>query len=41
MEVHSVLGHGFLEAVYHEAMAVELAARGVAFGREVAIPIRY
>jgi GxxExxY protein len=41
MEVHSVLRHGFLEAVYQEAMAVELAARGVPFGREVPIPVRY
>ena len=37
MKVDSVLGHGFLEAVYQEAMAVELAARPVASGREVAI----
>jgi hypothetical protein len=29
MEVHRTLGHGFLEAVYQEAMALELSARAV------------
>lgn len=41
MEAHSVLGHGFLEAVYHEALAREFAARSIAFRREAAVPIVY
>jgi GxxExxY protein len=39
--VHSTLGHGFLERVYQEALAVELALRAVPYAREVPIPIRY
>lgn len=41
MEVHRRLGHGFLEAVYQEAFAVELRARNLPFAREVQFPIRY
>jgi len=41
MAVHKELGHGFLEAVYQEALAIELAAKGVLFEREKAIPVRY
>jgi GxxExxY protein len=41
MEVHKTLGHGFLEPVYQEAMAVELVGRGVPFLREVALEIQY
>jgi len=29
LEVHRVLGPGFLESVYEEAMAVELELRGI------------
>jgi len=41
MEVHRQLGHGFLEAVYQEALVIELSARGVPFQREVELPVSY
>lgn len=41
MEVHRELGSGFLEAVYQDALAVELTVRGIPFKREVATPVRY
>jgi GxxExxY protein len=41
MEVHSQLGCGFLEAVYQEAMAIELAKREIPFQQQVELPIFY
>jgi GxxExxY protein len=41
MEVHHQLGHGFLEAVYQEALAIEMTKRNIPFEREVAVPIAY
>lgn len=41
MEVHRQLGHGFLEAVYHDALAVEFKLRDIPFQHEVALPIQY
>ena len=41
MEVHGVLGPGFLEAVYHEAFARELTKREIPFRAEVELPVFY
>ena len=41
MEVPRHLGHGFLAAVYQEALALELTARRIPFGREAALPVSY
>ena len=41
MDVHSELKCGLLEAVYAEAMTIELDNRGVEFESEVNLPIYY
>ena len=41
MEVHRELGCGFLERVYQEALAIELASLGLPFKREVKFGINY
>ncbi len=41
MEVHRLLGHGFLERVYQDALAVELLGRNIAFTRETDLPVTY
>ncbi|HMO25299.1 MAG TPA: GxxExxY protein [Tepidisphaeraceae bacterium] len=41
MAVHNELGAAFLEAVYHEAMEIELRERGIPFQSQVALPITY
>jgi GxxExxY protein len=41
MEVHRQLGCGFLEPVYQEALAIELANQAVPFRREVELPVFY
>ena len=41
MEVHKVLGCGFLEAVYQQSMAKELEAREIPFSKEVQFPVSY
>lgn len=41
MEVHTVLGPGFLEAVYHEAMEMEEREKGVPFESHKKLKIAY
>jgi len=41
MEVHRVLGPGFLEAVYESALAYELTLRGIRFERQKRLPVSY
>ncbi len=41
MEVHRQLGCGFLEAVYQEALEIELAARDIPFRAQVELPVCY
>jgi GxxExxY protein len=41
IEVHKVLGPGFLEAVYHEALAREFTAQGIPFRSEAELPVFY
>jgi GxxExxY protein len=41
MEVHRQLGCGFLEAVYQEAMEIELAERGIPFDPQHDVPVQY
>lgn len=41
MDVHRELGCGFLEAVYQEALAIELANRNIPFEQEKLLQISY
>ena len=41
MQVHNVLGNGFQDVIYQRALAIELTKRGLAFAREVEMPIFY
>lgn len=41
MGTHGVLGCGFAERVYQEAMAIELGLAGIRFEREVELPITF
>ncbi len=41
IEVHRILGAGFLESVYEQALAIELTERGIAFERQKPVKLRY
>jgi GxxExxY protein len=41
IEVHRALGPGLLESTYEECLCHELALQGLAFERQVALPVRY
>ena len=41
MEVHRQLGCGFLEPVYHKALAIEFATRNIPFVQEEKVPLEY
>ena len=41
IEVHRQLGQGFLEAVYQEAMQIELSLRHIPFAAKPKLPIQY
>ena len=41
MEVHKILGSGFLEAIYQTALEKELALRQIQFDRQVILPVTY
>ena len=41
MEVHRVLGAGFLESVYGDALAIELDQRDIIFQKEVEVSVNY
>lgn len=41
MEVHNILGSGFLEAVYQSALEKELMLRGIPFEHKVKLPVLY
>lgn len=41
MAVHQELGPGFLEDVYHQALAIEFEMRNIPFLHEVDLPISY
>jgi GxxExxY protein len=41
LEVHRTLGPGFLEAVYEEALCVELQLRGIPYARQATVTLSY
>lgn len=41
MEVHSILGPGYLESVYEEALTIELNLRKIPFERQKTIRLKY
>ncbi len=41
MKVYEILGHGFVEPVYQEALEIEIRRRNIPYKREVEIEIYY
>lgn len=41
MTVHKTLGNGFQEVIYQRALAIEMRLAGIAFTRELDMPIFY
>ena len=41
MEVYNTLGYGFLEAVYQEALELELSSRRIPFTAQAPLPLVY
>jgi GxxExxY protein len=41
LEVHKTLGHGFLEAIYQEALEYELSERRIPFRAQVELKVKY
>ena len=41
IEVHKTLGHGFLEAIYQEALEYELLDRKIPFSSQIELKVKY
>ena len=41
MKVHGTLGNGFQEVIYQRALAIEMRNQGLAFQRELEMPLFY
>ena len=41
IEVHKILGHGFLEAIYQEALEYELSDRKIPFSSQIELKVKY
>src|SRR3954464_11845014 len=41
ISVHKELGPGFIESIYEQALAIELASQNVQFERQYTLPIKY
>ncbi len=41
MKVHSALGNGFQEVIYQRALAIEFENQGIAYQRELEMPLYY
>jgi len=39
--VHTKLGPGLLESVYHDSLAMELSRRGIRYQKQLTVPVHY